>query len=83
MTKTAIEKLFNGKVLAYDQQAVLIELSDKHKELLISIEADILALINQHQEYALTIIKNLKKKSNQKITKERININHRNYRIFI
>lgn len=83
MDKTAIEKLFQGKVLSHDQQSVLIVLADSRKELSISIEEDVLALIEKHQDYALNIIKNLKKKSNQKITKEHININHRNYKIFI
>ncbi|WP_424349357.1 hypothetical protein ACPBEH_00615 [Latilactobacillus sp. 5-91] len=83
MNKVDVEKLFQGKAISQDQNQVHIQLQDSRKRLELSIENDVLTLIEQHRDYALNILKNLKRKTNRKVTRESITINHRNYKIFI
>ncbi|MCT3532280.1 hypothetical protein EFR51_03870 [Latilactobacillus curvatus] len=83
MKKVEIEKLFDGKVAVYDQDHVVIDWIDSRRTLEVTIDNDILNLLINHQDYIRNILKHLKRQTNRTMTKEIININRRNYKIFI
>lgn len=83
MKKAEIEKLFDGKVAAYDQDHVVLDFVDSRRTLEVAIDNDILNLLVTHKDYIRHILKHLKRQTNRTMTKEIININRRNYKIFI
>ena len=82
-TKQDLLGLAHAELLAEDEQSVTIRVPNRKEELTVVVTRDVLTLLEKQEGLLQRMVKTLVSRNQKSIKKETININRRNYRIFI
>ncbi|KRN29679.1 hypothetical protein IV38_GL000566 [Lactobacillus selangorensis] len=82
-TKQDFLGLAHATVLDESDDKITVKVPNRKEDLTVVIGKDVLDKLSQDDSVLQRMVKNLVSRNSKKITKETLNINKRNYRIFL